>query len=228
MKQNTGAASQPGDLGKGRLIYECPFDSPQSVADWRLEGSAEMAFEDGWMKLWSPGQANEHVSWAPPILPDRFAAEWEFQNLNPQAGLCIVFFAAAGLNGQDIFDPSLAKRDATFPQYHSGDIRCYHISYLANSPTKDPNRDTSNLNRNPGKHLVATGPIAIRGYDTDVHVMRLTKDGPHIQLAVDGRTVIDWIDDGQFGPPLGAGRLGLRQMRWTVARYRNLRVWQLR
>jgi hypothetical protein len=39
------------------------------------------------------------------------------------------------------------------------------------------------------------------------------------------RVVIDYTDDGSgYGPPLGAGKIGLRQMQWTVAKYRDFRV----
>jgi len=75
-----------------------------------------------------------HVFWCPENFPDRFIAEWEAQNREPDAGLCIVFFAAKGEKGEDIFDPFLPKRDGTFKQYTQGKIISYHISYYANSP----------------------------------------------------------------------------------------------
>ena len=221
------ANETPTDVAKGELLYRCAFDTPQSVADWTMEGVGELAFsDDGWMTMWSPDEEYHHVFWTPVTLPDRFVAEWEYQNLKPEAGLCIVFFAATGKDGQDIFSPDLAKRNATFPQYTNGDLRCYHISYMANNPG-NADRDTSNLRKNPGKHLVATGPIAVRASDTDVHRLQLVKDGRHIRMSIDGRPVIDWADDGRFGSALTSGRLGLRQMKWTRARYRNLRVWEL-
>jgi hypothetical protein len=55
--------------------------------------------------------------------------------------------------------------------------------------------------------------------------VRLIKDGGHVQLLVDGRVVIDFKDDGrQYGPVLGGGRIGFRQMQWTTAGYRGLRI----
>ncbi|GAG00387.1 unnamed protein product, partial [marine sediment metagenome] len=217
------ANETPTDVAKGELLYRCAFDTPQSVADWTMEGVGELAFsDDGRMTMWSPDEEYHHVFWAPVTLPDRFVAEWEYQNLKPEAGLCIVFFAATGKDGQDIFSPDLVKRDATFSQYTNGDIRCYHISYMANNPGHELDRDTSNLRKNPSKHLVATGPIAVRASDTEVHRLQLVKDGRHIRMSIDGRPVIDWVDDGRFGSALTSGRLGLRQMKWTRARYRNL------
>lgn len=42
------------------------------------------------------------------------------------------------------------------------------------------------------------------------------------------RKIIDWTDDGkEYGPVLGGGKIGLRQMQWTHFRYRNFKVWEL-
>lgn len=62
-----------------------------------------------------------------------------------------------------------------------------------------------------------------------LHTITLVKKGPRVQLAVGGRRVIDFTDDGeQFGPPLQDGKIGFRQMQRTDARYRNLRIYNLR
>ncbi len=60
--------------------------------------------------------------------------------------------------------------------------------------------------------------------------MRLIKDGAHIQLQVDGRVSIDYTDPGtaRYGPIHTDGKIGLRQMQWTIAQYRNFRVWELK
>lgn len=58
--------------------------------------------------------------------------------------------------------------------------------------------------------------------------MPLIKDGAQIIMFVDDRRIIDWTDDGsEYGPVLGGGKMGLRQMQWTHFRYRNFRVWEL-
>jgi len=58
-----------------------------------------------------------------------------------------------------------------------------------------------------------------------VHEVRLIKDGAHVQLQVDGRVIIDFLDDGRrYKAVLGAGKIGFRQMGPTVARYRRFRV----
>ena len=63
---------------------------------------------------------------------------------------------------------------------------------------------------------------------TEIHKMKLVKNGNHITMSVDGREIINWLDDGKkYGPVLGGGKIGLRQMKWTHFRYRNFMVWSI-
>ena len=210
----------------GSVVYESSLADAAATPNWRMEGPGVVAFEDGWMVMSSQrptGPEGHLVHWCPAEVPERFVADWEIQLRSPQ-GLCIVFFAAAGPHGEDIFSPGLPKRTGAFTQYTRGAIDCYHISYVANTPNQ-PGRITSNMRRNAGFHLVANGPPGVAPGSQNVHAVRLIKDGGHVQLLVDGRVVIDFKDDGrQYGPVLGGGRIGFRQMQWTTAGYRGLRI----
>jgi hypothetical protein len=107
-------------------------------------------------------------------------------------------------------------------------MSCYHISYYASTPSS-PGRITSNLRKNKGFYLVANGPPGIEPGSDAVHAVRLIKDGVHVQLQVDGKVIIDWTDDRQrYGPVLGSGKIGLRQMQWTEAWYHDFRVYELK
>jgi hypothetical protein len=216
---------------RGALIHAHPLATPDDIAGWQLEGPGAMEFEDGWMRIFSrrpQGPQGHLVLWYPADLPDRFIAEWEMQLLKEE-GLCIVFVAARGRRGEDLFASSLARRDGVFDQYIQGDIDCYHISYYPNSPVMEPGRTTSNMRKNAGFFLVDNGPIGIPIGSKEIHRITVIKDEGRVQLAVDGRVVIDFTDDGtQFGPRLTEGKLGFRQMQWTDARYRNLRIHALR
>jgi hypothetical protein len=213
---------------RGETLYESAMASAEEVADWRLEGPGEIAFRDGWMEMKSErpdGPEGHIVTWCPEDFPDRFVAEWDFQLLS-ENGLCIVFLAARGVNGEDLFDPSLAEREGVFQQYVNGDCASYHLSYYADTPLAP--RRTTNLRKNPGLSLVASGPAGVAPNSDAVHRVVLVKAGPRIQMAVDGKKIIDFTDDGEtFGPALRDGRIGLRQMQWTAARYRNFQVSQL-
>lgn len=217
----------PEQLQAGRLLYQASLADPESVRGWRMEGPGEVTFQDGWMHMQSPGEAMHHVFWCPERFPGSFIAQWEAQNLETDAGLCIVFFAAAGQAGQSVLADDLPPRDGTFTHYTQGAIRCYHISYYANTPDT-PDRGHANLRKNPGFHLVQEGQDGIPAKSQSIHTITLAKLGSQIRLCVDDRRVIDWTDTGEVGgAPHTDGYLGFRQMQWTHFRYRNLRVWEV-
>lgn len=210
------------------MLYENKLDSEESVKDWVMEGPGKLKFNDGWMDMWSPGEEFHHVFWCPQNFPQNFVAEWEAQNLETDAGLCIIFFAAKGVNGEDIFDESLPIRDGTFKQYTLGEILSYHISYYTNAPHR-PDRRDSHIRKNNTFSLVYTGEEGIPTLSESVHKMRLIKSGPNIIMYVDGRKIIDWQDDGiEYGPVHEDGKIGFRQMRWTHFQYRNFKVWEFK
>ena len=120
----------------GRLLYENSLKAKADTLGWKLEGKAVVEFLNDWMHVYSPNQAQHHVFWCPVSFPSDFIAEWDVQNQDPKAGLCIVFFAAEGEKEADIFSPKLKNRTGVFKQYTKGDINNYHISYYANNPNE--------------------------------------------------------------------------------------------
>lgn len=224
--QNLGMLNT--DSLNGQTLYKTNMASAANMEGWRLEGPGEVTYEDGWMVMQSlrpDGPEGHVVIWCPVDFPDNFAAEWEFQLLSEE-GLCIAFFSAKGRNGEDIFDPSLQPREGIFGRYVEGDIDSYHISYFADTPLNP--RRTTNLRKNHGLNLVASGPAGVQPNSSANHKVTLVKQGSRIRMAVDGRLIIDFADDGKtFGPALRDGKIGLRQMQWTKGRYRNFRVSEL-
>ena len=217
----------PRELHAGELLYQNSMESADRVSDWVMEGPGEVSFKDGWMHMQSPDEEMHHVFWCPKRFPTSFIAQWDAQHMETDAGLCIVFFAAAGLNNQSIFSDDLPERNGNFQQYTRGRIRSYHTSYYANA-AHNPDRQQTNLRKNPGFHLVQEGEEGIPTNSEDIHTITLAKEGSHIRLWVDDRKVIDWTDEGKVGgSPHGDGYIGLRQMQWTHFRYRNFRVWAL-
>lgn len=213
---------------KGKLIYQNTFTDKSEMKGWRMEGPGEIKFENGWMEMYSPNKKWDHVFWCPIDFPESFIAEWEMQNRDTTEGLTIIFFAAKGSQGEDIFDPNLPARDGTFKYYNKGQINCYHISYYANNP-KNPDRDDSHLRKDPMFALLQTGKEGIPKNSTAVHHIQLIKNKTHIMMYIDGRKIIDYTDDGKkFGTVYTSGKIGFRQMRWTDFRYRNFKVWTLK
>ncbi len=219
--QNTG-------YKKGALIYENSLSEKQNVPDWIMEGPGTLEFRDNWMEMYSPGEKFHHVLWCPKDFPASFIAEWDARDLETDAGLCIIFFAAKGKNGEDIFNPTFPKRDGTFDQYtKSKYLNCYHISYYANGRDQ-PGREISHLRKNSGFQMVQEKEPGIPVKSTAIHHLTLIKDYARIIMYVDERKIIDWTDDGKkFGPALQDGKIGFRQMKWTRFGYRNFKVWEI-
>ncbi|MFZ4670785.1 MAG: DUF1961 family protein [Flavobacterium sp.] len=215
------------EFSKGKLLYSNALSNSEMVKDWILEGPAKVEFKNNWMHIYSPNEEGHHVFWCPKDFPGNFIAEWEAQNQEIDAGLCIVFFSAKGLKGESIFDVSMPKRTlGTFTDYTKGAMNDYHISYYANG-RDNPNRETANLRKNKGFHLVQTGEIGIPVQSKAIHKMKLIKHEGKILLFVDERKVIDWTDDGiKYGKILEDGKIGFRQMQWTHFAYRNFEVWE--
>lgn len=229
----TEAASGNTPIVKGTLLYSNALSSSAQLRDWEMEGPGVIEFNNDWMQMYSPDEAMHHVLWCPEVFPDSFIAEWQGQSLKTDAGLVIVFFAAKGVNGESIFDPSLPPRDGTFTDYTEGTIRSYHISYYTNA-AHNPDRGHANLRKNNTFSLLQEGEEGIPTLSTDIHTIRLVKQKAHITLFVDDRLVIDYTDNQPLingvntGDALTNGRIGFRQMKWTRFQYRNFKVWSIK
>ncbi|WP_442955785.1 DUF1961 family protein [Paenibacillus sp. y28] len=230
MNVNQAKQERPGE----RLIYTNALASAADVEGFRLEGEAKISFPEGRMRLENAldpeqGQKSNFVFWCPESFPADIAVEWEFVPL-AEPGLCILFFAAAGREGQDLFDAALKPRTGEYPQYHSGDINALHVSYFRRRWPEERAFHTCNLRKSCGFHLVAQGADPIPDVEDceGLYRVRLEKRGGHISFLINGLPIFDWLDDGQaFGPLLGGGKIGFRQMAPLVAEYAHLRVYEL-
>lgn len=144
-------------------------------------------------------------------------------------GLAMVFIGAAGVDGQDLFDPALAPRTGRYPQYHSSDLRALHVSFYRRKWPTERRFHTCNLRKAPGFHLVAQGadPLPAPADADGPYRVELLKRGPHLRFSIDGVVLLDWTDDARNGPVVGAGHLGFRQMAPLRARWTDLVVEEL-
>jgi hypothetical protein len=224
------ATSAPG---AAEVIYSNPLASPTDVADFRLEGDATVSFPEGRMRLAanrdpSEGQAANFVFWCPREFPDRIRISWNFWQLR-EPGLCILFLAARGRGGEDLFDPRLSTRTGDYQQYHSGDIDALHLSYFRRRYPEERAFHTCNLRKSHGFHLVAQGadPLPPVVDATPPYRIELIKDGPRVAFAINELPLLDWIDDGTHGATLAEGKIGFRQMAPLVAEYSDLVITSL-
>ena len=220
----------PGPYRRTRVLYTNPLATVADVRDFRLEGEAAITFPQGRLRLANrrdavEGQQANFVFWCPEQFPADIAVSWEFWPVR-EPGLCILFFAATGRQGEDLFDPGLARRTGEYQQYHSGDLNALHISYFRRRFPNERAFHTCNLRKSHGFHLVCQGadPLPSVVDATPPYHLALVKCGPEVAFAINTLPIFRWRDDGRFGSPLAGGRLGFRQMAPLIAEYANLQV----
>ena len=196
---------------------------PANDAEWIAEGGGSAEVRNGKL-LVSPSARRSHmVVWNRRIFPADFLLEIEMNPCGSTSGLTIVFFCAAGVNGEDIFDLALPPRRADYQAYHSDALTNYSDSYW--SRNTEAESISNRLRKNPGFKQVAEGPSMTTGSTDVTHHLRILKIGAHIEIEINGRIVIKWDDPDR---PLGAGRIGLRSMDGvTMVAYDNFKVWQV-
>jgi hypothetical protein len=212
------------------VIYNNPLLSAEDVHGFRLEGQAKISFPNQRMRMEnvleaSLGQKANFVYWCPEDFPDNVSISWDYWPLE-EPGLSILFFAATGRNGEDIFDPSLTPRAGEYQQYHHGDINAYHVSYFRRQPNHR-HFQTCNLRKSYGFHMVSQGadPIPCVEFSKRPYRIRVVKAGPVVEFFINDLPIFIYQDDGTtFGPVWGEGKIGFRQMAPLVAEYANLRV----
>lgn len=214
------------------LIYDNPLASQEDVKAFRLEGSAKVSYLNGKMRLENQmdeneGQKANFVYWCDRTFPPDIQIDWEFRPLR-EPGLCILFFAAMGRKGEDIFDAGLNPRLGEYESYHHGDINTYHISYFRRRWEDERAFHTCNLRKSYGFSLVCSGADPIPSVE-DVaapYHMRVVKFHNEISLLIDDLLIFRWKDEGGT-PALGKGKIGFRQMAPLCAEYSNFTVSEL-
>ncbi len=220
---------------KTKLLYHNPLQQSEDLKGFVLEGEADLNFVENSLEMRnrldaSSGQKANFVLWCPQVFEDSIIIEWEFQPVT-EHGLCILFFAASGQGGVDLFDERLAPRSGEYPQYHSSDIDAFHVSYYRRKEADERLFHTCNLRKSHGFHLVAQGadPIPEASEAKKFYRLTIVKTVQRVDFSIDGLPIFSFEDDGKtYGKRLGSGRIGLRQLAPLTARYRNLKVYEYR
>lgn len=221
-------------MSEMKLIYENPLSSEEDIKGFVLEGSAKLSFPEGKLRLENAisatqGQKANYVLWCPVDFPSDLRVEWSFQPLT-EPGLAILFFAAKGRNGEDIFDGALTKRTGEYVQYHHGDIDAFHVSYFRRKEPDERALHTCNLRKSYGFYLVSQGgdPIPDADECEKMYKLALEKKGNLVRFLVEEVEVFRYEDDGEtYGPLLGGGKIGFRQLAPMIAEYADLKVYAL-
>lgn len=216
------------------LIYENRLEKPEDIRKFVLEGEADIRFENGVMTMENTiagelGQKANYVLWCPQDFPADVEVHWDFLPVT-DVGLCILFMAAQGRGGEDLFDPALNRRTGEYSQYHSSDINAFHVSYFRRKEPDERAFHTCNLRKSHGFHLVAQGgdPIPEAGECREFYHLAMQKKKNTVTFYVNGLEIFRYADDGKtYGPLLGSGKIGFRQLAPLKAKYRNLQVYAL-
>ena len=195
------------------------------------EGDAAVSFPQGRMRMENcrdpeEGQAANFVFWCPKDFPSDIAVTWDFWPIR-EPGLCILFFSATGDQGQDLFDVSLATRVGEYNQYHSSDINALHVSYYRRKHPRERAFQVCNLRKSYGFHMVAQGadPLPSVSDALPPYAMTLIKCGAEVAFYIRDLPIFRWVDNGAtYGPLLGGGKIGFRQMAPLIGEYANLKV----
>lgn len=217
-----------------QLIYENPLATPEDVQNFVLEGSANISFENGKMRMENAisaeaGQKANYVFWCDRVFPDNIKITWKFRPIK-EPGLAILFFAAKGIHGESIFDEGLTKRTGEYPLYHHGDINAFHVSYFRRKEPDERAFHTCNLRKSYGFHLVAQGADPIPDADECLTDYELTviKKTNLVEFYVNNLLTFSFQDDGTtYGDLLTDGRIGFRQLAPMIAEYSDLKVYSI-
>ena len=220
---------------RGELIYENPLASPDSLRDFVLEGKALASFPQLCLRLENAeseqlGQKANYVLWCKKEFPADMLLTLDFRPVR-EPGLAMLFFSASGRDGRSLFDPTLSARTGEYAQYHHGDINAFHLSFFRRKEKDERSFHTCNLRKSYGFYLVAQGadPLPNAEDAEGFYRLSLLKQGPDVRFAINDLEVLTFQDDGrQYGPLLGGGCIGLRQLAPMAGEYANLRVYSVK
>ena len=215
---------------------------PGPGAEWIAEGwggadicagklwVAPAAFKTCGEKVKSPRQDPSHmVVWNKNRFPANMMFEFTVNHNGSDNGLTLVFFAAEGDQGQDIFNLDLPPRNGVYRNYNKGRLKNYTVSYWSRNQKPSlvlrGEAYSNRIRKNPGANVLATNAsLTDKCNDCDFGV-RILKIGGHITAEING-TVVNHVTDTD---PHGGGYIGLRSMQGVnKVSYDNFKVWSVR
>jgi hypothetical protein len=215
---------------QGAVVFRDDFTA--GLDNWRQEGGGQVSIpEPGVLRLDCTGSRQGGVGcqlFLQRDLPDGIALDYDLQ-VHKSNGLVINFIGMQGLGGEDMF-LDLPPRSGIFYDYVGPEaaLRSYHVS-ISRYNDKGEHTGVSNWRRNPGAHLLAQGPDLCKEIGRRYQV-RLVKDGPHLQLSVNGVVAHDFVDPHWLpGEIPTLGKFGFRAIgSEVIAEVRNVVVRKLR
>lgn len=217
-----------------KILYESRLSKIEDYNSWIPEGNVDLIDSSEGIILSNGdsetlGDQAHWTFWLNKKFPDNIEIEWEFKPIR-EPGLCMIFFCSIGKNGESIFDSTINERNGYYPQYHSGDINTYHISYFRHKYAEERAFRTCNMRKSAGFHMVAQGadPLPPTEDAFGFYQLKIKKLRENIDFWINDLLIFSYRDDGKkHGPVLQDGWIGFRQMAPMQAIYKNLRIYQL-
>ena len=215
---------------------------PDPQAEWIAEGwggadvcggklwVAPVAFEACGERAGNPDREPSHmVVWNKTRFPADVMFEFTVNHHGSDNGLTLVFFAADGVEGQDIFDLELPPRNGVYRNYNKGRLRNYTVSYW--SRNKKPSlvargeQFTNRIRKNPGAIIIATDDSLTDKCKACDFKVRILKVAGSISVEINGVIANHVVDPDA---PHRGGYIGLRSMKGVdKVSYDDFKVWSL-
>lgn len=219
-------------LKNAACIYKNPLQRLEDIRDFVLEGKAVFSFPNARLRMENQldaasGQKANYVLWCPEEFPADLFVRWQFYPIQ-EPGLCMIFLAAKGREGEDIFSPSLMPRAGEYVQYHHGDIDAFHISYFRRKEPDERAFHTCNLRKSHGFYLTAQGgdPIPDADEAEGPYEIAVLKRGNEVRFYINALELFRFKDDGvTYGKLLEGGKIGFCQLAPMIGEYEDLEVW---
>jgi hypothetical protein len=188
---------------------------------------APVAFSACGERAVADGQEPSHmVVWNNNRFPPDMLFEFTVNHHGSDDGLTLVFFAAEGLEGQDVFDLDLPPRNGIYKNYNRGQLQNYTVSYWSRnkkpSLVKRGEQYTNRMRRNPGANKLSTEYSRTDKCNDCDYRIRVLKLGGSLSVEINGEVVNRTTDP----EPLGSGYIGLRNMMGVdKVSYDDFKVW---
>jgi hypothetical protein len=230
------------------VVFESEFTAkgkrtgrPDPAAEWIAEGQggaqvcggrlhvSPVPFKSCGQPVDREGREPSHmVVWNKARFPADMLLEFTVNHHGSDDGLTLVFIAAEGMDGEDVFDLSLPPREGVYRNYNRGQLKNYTVSYW--SRNKKPSlvergeQYTNRMRKNPGANKLSTEYSRTDKCNDCDYRIRILKSGGFIAVEINGEVVNQFTDPD----PLGSGFIGLRNMMGVDrVSYDDFGVWSL-
>jgi hypothetical protein len=182
-------------------LFDETFDEGTLPLDtvWKLEGTGKAWIGDGRLQIREDSNGVGVVLWLREIWPADVALSFDVSFSNNR-GIGVFFIATTG---------PTEGRTGEYEEYIRGELDSYSFSFHRYFPD-GRNNPGANARRNSGFHLLSQADPDPMLEAERTYRLEITKQGARLLAKVDGRVVHDVVDHGEFGAPLGEGRIGFR------------------